>query len=101
MITRTTKITIETEGVLVVRQGRTVITWCPECKAEVEAMLCDDAFLVQLLAGIRAGSLHVWRSADSTTQICLPSVLQISQSSKVIQQPHIRERRLPKEGERQ
>lgn len=100
MITRTTKITIETEGMMVVRQGRTVVTWCPECKAEVEAMLCDDALLAQLLAGIRVGSLHVWRPADSTTQICLPSVLKTSQSSEV-QQPHIRERRLPKEGEGQ
>ena len=52
MITRTTKITIETDGMLVVRQGRTVVTWCPECNAEVETMLCDDAFLAQLLAGI-------------------------------------------------
>ncbi len=100
MITRTTKITIETDGMLVVRQGRTVVTWCPECNAEVETMLCDDAFLAQLLAGIHAGSLHVWRPADSTTQVCLPSLLQFSQSSEV-HQPHILERRLPKEGEGQ
>jgi protein-S-isoprenylcysteine O-methyltransferase Ste14 len=42
MITRTTKITIETEGMLAVRQGRTVVAWCPECQAEVEVMRSED-----------------------------------------------------------
>jgi hypothetical protein len=98
MITRTTKITIETEGMLVVRQGRTVVTWCPKCQAEVEVMLCDDSSITQLLGGIHAGSLHVWRPAGSSTQICLPSLLQLSQSSEV-QQPHIPERTLPNKGE--
>ena len=98
MITRTTKITIETEGMLIVRQGRTVAAWCPECHAEVEVMLCDDTSLAQLLGGMRAGSLHVWRPAGSSTQICLPSLLQVSQSSEV-QQPQIPERTLTNEGE--
>ena len=62
MITKTTKITIETEGMLVVRQGRTVMAWCSECHAEVEAMLCEETSVVQLLGGIHAGSLHVCRS---------------------------------------
>jgi hypothetical protein len=29
MVVRTTKITIETEGLFIVRQARTVVTWCP------------------------------------------------------------------------
>ncbi len=100
MISRTTKITIETEGMLIVRLGRTVVAWCPECHAEVEVMLSDDTSLAQLLGGIRAGSLHVWRPPGSSTQICLPSLLQVSQSSEV-QQPHIPERRLTRKGEGQ
>ena len=100
MNTRTTKITIETEGMLVVRQSRTVVTWCPECQAEVEVMLCEDTSVAQLLGGVRAGSLHIWRPAGSSTQICLPSLLQLSQSSEG-QQPHIPERTLTKEGEGQ
>jgi hypothetical protein len=100
MITRTTKITIETESMLVVRQGRTVVTWCPKCQAEVEVMLCEDTSVAQLLGGIRAGSLHVCRPAGSSTQICLPSLLQLSQPSEV-QQVHIPERTLTNEGEGQ
>jgi hypothetical protein len=100
MITRTTKITIETEGILAVRQGRTVVTWCPECQAEVEVMLCEDPALGQLLDGLRGALLHVYRPPGSSTQICLPSLMQVSQSSEV-QQPHFPERRLTKEGEGQ
>lgn len=100
MITRTTKITIETEGLVVVRQGRTVVTWCPACQAEVEVMLCEDTSVAQLLGGIPAGSLHVWRPEGSSTQICLPSLLRLSQSTEA-QQLRIPERMLTKEGEGQ
>lgn len=100
MITKTTKITIESEGILAVRQTRTAMAWCAECQAEVEVMLCDDTYLVQLLGGLRAASLHVSRPPNSSTQICLPSLLQLSQSSQV-QQHHTPERRLTKEGEEQ
>jgi hypothetical protein len=100
MITKTTKITIETEAMLVVRQGRTVVTWCPKCQAEVEVMLCEDTSLVHLLGGVRAGSLHVWRPEDSSTRICLPSLLQLSEPSEV-QQVHVPERTFTNEGEGQ
>jgi hypothetical protein len=100
MITRTTKITIETEAMLVVHHGRTVKTWCAQCQAEVEVMLCEDTSVAQLLGGIHAGSLHVWRPAGSSTLICLPSLLQLSQPREV-QQVRIPERTLTKEGEGQ
>jgi len=98
MITKTTKITIETEAMLVVHHGRTVMTWCPKCQAEVEVMLCEDTSVAQLLGGMHAGSLHVWRPADSSTLICLPSLLQLSQPSEV---RHVRipERTLTNKGE--
>jgi hypothetical protein len=100
MIAKTTKITIETEAILVVRHGQTVMTWCPKCQAEVEVMLCEDTSIAQLLGGIRAGSLHVWRPADSSTQICLPSLLQLSQPSEA-KQVQIPQRTLTNEGEDQ
>jgi hypothetical protein len=100
MITRTTKVTIETESTLVVRQGRTVMTWCTGCQAEVEVMLCDENFLAQLQGGIALGSLHVWRPPGSSPRICLRSLLQTSQSSGV-QPPPIPEQKLTKEGEGQ
>ena len=100
MITRTTKITIETEGILAIRQGRTVVAWCPECQAEAEVMLLDDASLLQLLGGLRGGVLHVCRPPGSPTQICLPSLMQLSQSTEV-QQLSFPERRLTQEGDGQ
>jgi len=98
VMTRSTKITIETEAMLVVRRGQTVMTWCPQCQAEVEVVLCEDASVAQLLGGTRAGSLHVWRTADSTTRICLPSLLQLSQPGEV-QQVRIPRRTLTGDGE--
>ena len=100
MITKTTKITIETEGMLVVRRGRTVMRWCPKCQAEVEVMLCADTSEAQLLGGIRSASLHVWRPAGGSIQICLPSLLQLSEASEV-PQVHIPERIITNEGEEQ
>jgi hypothetical protein len=37
-VAKTTRITIETEGLLVVHSGKTFVTWCPACCAEAEAM---------------------------------------------------------------
>jgi hypothetical protein len=88
MITKTTKITIETEAITVVCRGRTVMEWCPKCQADVEVMLCEDSSVAHLQGGIRAGLLHVWRPAGSSTRICLPSLLQLSEPSEV-QQVHI------------
>ena len=41
MVVKTTRITIETESLLVVRRGKTIVTWCPACCAEAEAMTLD------------------------------------------------------------
>jgi hypothetical protein len=87
MITRTTKITIETEAMLVVRHSRTVMAWCPKCQAEVEAVVCEDASIARLLREAGAPSLHVLRPAGSSTRICLPSLLQLSQPGQVQQAP--------------
>lgn len=101
MITRTTKITIETEATLAVRQGRTVVAWCPECHAEVEVMRCEDTLVAQFLGGLRGGLLHVCQGPGNSTQICLPSLMHVSQPSQQVQQPNIPERRLNEEGEEQ
>ena len=31
MVAKTTRITIETESLLVVRRGKTIVAWCPVC----------------------------------------------------------------------
>ena len=33
MVVKTTRITIETESLLVVHRGKTIVTWCPACGA--------------------------------------------------------------------
>jgi hypothetical protein len=101
MAVRRTKITIETEGLLVVRQGRTAVTWCTGCQAEVEVMLLDDDTAVaQLLGGLPAGTVHMWNPSEGPVQICLPSMLRRSNPNDP-QQIQIPERTLDNKGEGQ
>src|SRR5271155_4999040 len=72
MAVRTTKITIETEGLLVIRQARTVVTWCPGCQADVEVVLLGED-TAQLLSGLPTGTLHMWSPPEGPVRICLPS----------------------------
>jgi hypothetical protein len=82
MKVRTTKITIETEDLLVIRQARTVVTWCPGCQAEVDAILLGED-TAQLLSELPAGTLHVWSPPEGPVQICLRSLVQRSHSNDV------------------
>jgi len=81
-VTKTTRITIETENLLVVRKGKTIVTWCPACCADVEVMMLDGDSLGEDIPSkslgdwLRAGKLHLWRPAEGSAQICLPSLLQ-------------------------
>ena len=101
MAVRTTRITIETEGLLVARQARTVVAWCPGCQAEVEVMLLDeDDPAAQLLAGLPTGTVHLWVPPEGSAQICLPSLLQRSNSNDP-QPIQIASRTLANKGEGQ
>jgi hypothetical protein len=82
MAVRTTKITIETEGLLVIRQARTVVTWCPGCQAEVDVVLLGED-TAQLLSGLPTGTLHIWSPPEGPVFICLRSLVQHSQSNDV------------------
>ena len=89
MVVKTTKITIETESQLVVHKTKTVVTWCPVCCAEVETMTLTtyglgDGLPAALLEGwLRTGMLHLWRHAEGSDQVCLPSLLQCFQAESV------------------
>jgi hypothetical protein len=89
VVVKTTRITIETESLLVVRRGMTIVTWCPACCAEVEAITVEDdspgkgipsALLREWLA---TGRLHFWGLEGGPAQICLPSLLQCFASEDV------------------
>ena len=64
VVVKTTRITIETESLLVVRRGKTIVTWCPACCAQAEAMTPErdslgDSIPSALLRGwLAAGKLH-------------------------------------------
>src|SRR5579863_2793290 len=86
MVVKTTRITIETESLLVVRRGKTIVTWCPVCCTEVEAMtlegdsLGDEIPSTLLRDGVAAGKLHLWNPNGGPAQICLRSLLQCFES---------------------
>lgn len=89
LVVRTTRITIETESLLVVHKGKTFVGWCPVCCADVEAMtLTGDGIgegIPPALLGdwFRTGKVHLCRPAEGPAQICLPSLLQCLESEDV------------------
>ena len=89
MVVRATRITIETESLLVVRRGKTIVTWCPACCAQAEAMTLDgdslaDAIPSTLLRDwLAAGKLHFWSPDGGPAQICLTSLLRCFESVDV------------------
>ena len=89
VVVKTTKITIETESLLVVHRAKTVRAWCPACCAEVEAMtltgdgLGDGISAALLEDWLRTGMLHLWRPAEDSALICLPSLLQCFEAESV------------------
>ena len=87
MVVRTTRITIETENLLIVRRGKAVVTWCPVCRAEAEAMTLEGDSLGEdlppftlLRDWLAAGKLHLWSADGGPDQICLTSLLRCFES---------------------
>jgi hypothetical protein len=90
MVVNTTRITIETESLLVVRRGKTIVARCPVCCADVEAMtlerdiLGEDIIPSNLLRNwLAAGKLHFWRLHGGPARICVTSLLQCFESEDV------------------
>jgi hypothetical protein len=82
VLVRTSRITFETDTLMVIRRARAVVTWCPDCHAEVDVItFTSDSFpgpatVAQLQQWLGVGKLHLWQPTDSPTQICVPSLLQ-------------------------
>jgi hypothetical protein len=104
VVVKTTRITIETESLLVVRRGKTIVTSCPVCCAEVEAMTVEGDRLGEGIPSalfrewLATGKLHFWGPEEGPVQICLPSLLQCfaSEDARSFQAP---KRTAPKTGE--
>jgi hypothetical protein len=78
---RQTRITIETESLLVLKAGGSLRGWCPRCQAECELIPIDGVGVTSNLAPgaveawIESEELHHSRSADDAPLICLNSLL--------------------------
>lgn len=77
---KTTRITLETETLLVIRRAKAVSAWCPGCLAEVDVVTLDNDSLaepsiaVQIQERLSTNKLHSWQTANGSTQICLTSL---------------------------
>ena len=83
-----TKITIETDSLLVMRGTVSLRGWCPECAAESEVIPFDGIGVISNLTPfdvrewLECEALHHWQAPDSTHLICLNSLFQRVQKSK-------------------
>lgn len=85
---KTTRITIETETLTIVRQAGFAMAWCPSCGKKVEvANLEHDSFArfsaARLQDWIVTGKLHLWCDDPSPPQVCVPSLLHCFESQGV------------------
>jgi hypothetical protein len=87
-IKKTTRITVETETLMIVRQAKTTHGWCPVCRADVNVITLDDnartdpgatALVRECLA---ANKLHSWQPAAGPVQICLTSLLRCFEAAE-------------------
>ena len=105
MVVKTTRITIETESLLVVHRGKTIVTWCPVCCAEAEAMTLEGDSLGEdipsplLRDWLAAGKLHLWSPDGGPAQICLTSLLRCFESEDARRLPTPKPT-VPKTGEK-
>ena len=82
MAVRTTRITVETELLVVIRRAKAVPAWCPECLDNVETItldaesLTEPATAAQIQEWLATGKLHLWQPVNGCAQICVTSLLQ-------------------------
>ena len=75
-----TEITIETEGVLIVRRGRPKRGWCPQCGREVDMLDLAQAGIHArakrplLRESAQSQGWHVFEDPDGALLVCLDSV---------------------------
>jgi len=80
-MSKETKITIETDSLLILRGRTSLRAWCPVCGCEVEMILVDGVGVISNLAPpeveawIQSEDLHHTTAADGAHMICLNSML--------------------------
>jgi hypothetical protein len=80
-MSKETKITIETDSLLIVRGRSLQQAWCPRCGSDVEMIPLDNAGVISNLsrreveAWIESEDLHHSKATDGASLICLNSML--------------------------
>ena len=82
MAMKTTRITVETETLMIVHRAIAALAWCPDCGAAVDVIALDNDSLAepstaaQIQDWLGTGRLHLWQPATGPAQICVTSLLQ-------------------------
>jgi hypothetical protein len=79
-----TKITIETDSLLILRRGSSTRAWCPQCAAEGEMIPLEKTGMISGLQKplpeewLSSEDLHRSETADGSLLICLNSLLALA-----------------------
>lgn len=85
---RRTRITIETNSLLVLQGRESLRAWCPQCGAEAEMIPLNNVGVVSNLppaevqAWMQSQDLHHTTTAEGAALICLNSMLKRAPSTK-------------------
>ena len=88
LMTKQTKITIETESLLILRGRTSLLAWCQQCGGEAEMIPLEGMGVISNLpspevdAWIESEDIHRSQAPDGKTLICLNSLLKRVQKSK-------------------
>jgi hypothetical protein len=83
-----TRITIETDSLLILQGRSSRRAWCPQCAAEGEMIALDDIGVISNLdrhaleEWLNSGQLHRSQAIDGSMLICLSSLLARVQNTK-------------------
>ena len=81
LMAKQTKITIETDSLLILRRGNSTRAWCPRCAAEGEMIALVKTGMISglqeplLEEWLNSEDLHRSETADGSLLICLNSLL--------------------------
>jgi len=88
LMAKQTKITIETDSLLILRGRTPMRAWCPQCSGETEMIPLEGVGVVSNLlpseveAWMESEDLHRSQAPDGGQLICLNSLLKRVQKSK-------------------
>lgn len=83
-----TKITIETNSLLIFRAKNSPSAWCPQCAAETDVIALEALGVIANLQcaafeeWLNSGELHRSQATDGSELICLNSLLARAQNTK-------------------